>query len=289
MANEVTTAAGSAGELVPTIVSELIVDAAYAASVAREHCRIDSLTGRPGKTLDVPLWPKLAATALTEATDPGNTAINTTKITVTAAEVGLVIEISDLLEASDVVAGLGDFARQCGMAVAEKIDTDVTALFDGFTGNVSGTTGTDFTEAKLLDAIFKLEEDNAPRPYVGVLHPRQTHALRKELAASTGVIHAPGGQDEFATYVTQAGFFGTLFNVPLFATTTVKTINAAVDYNGAMLADRAAIEFLEKWNVRTEMWRDIKKRSTAIAINTAYGVSELVDNYGCALVSKVAL
>lgn len=287
MTSEVTTAAGSAGELVPVIVSDLIVDAAYAASVARVHCRIDSLEGRPGKSLDIPVWPKLAAAGVNEATDLTNTAINTTKVTATAAEVGLLITVTDLLAESDILAGLGDFARQCGMALAEKIDTDVTALFSGFSGTV-GVTATDLTEALWLDAIYKLEAANAPRPFVSIMHPRGTHALRKAIASSTGVIHS-GGPAYSANVVDQAGYFDTLFGVPIFATTTVPSINTNTDWASAMMSDRNAIDFLEKWGVRTETWRDISLRATEIAVTAAYGVIELVDGYGIEIIHKQAL
>jgi hypothetical protein len=289
MANEVTTAAGSAGELVPIIVSELIVDAAYAASVARPHCRIDSLQGKPGKVLDIPVWPKLTAAGVAEATDLSNTAINTTKVTVTAAEVGIMVTITDLLEESDVVNGLGDFTRQLAMAVAEKIDTDVTALFSGFSGTV-GTTATELTEASGLDAVFKLENANAPRPFVSIMHVRQTHGLRKALAATTGTQHFPGSPAFGGmNYVDMAGYFDTLFGIPIFGSTTPPTINAGVDYAGSMQSDRGAIEFLEKWGVRTEMWRDISLRATEVVVTACYGVIELVDLYGVQVISKVAV
>src|SRR3972149_3902814 len=98
MANEVTGAAGSAGELIAAeIVSRLVIDAAYAEAVMPSLVRVADITGDSTLSVEFPRWPLLSASDLTEATDMSNAAVNTASTLVTADEAGIMITVTDLL------------------------------------------------------------------------------------------------------------------------------------------------------------------------------------------------
>src|SRR3990172_3949551 len=128
MANEVTTAAGSAGELVAAeIVSRLVIDAAYAEATMPPLVRVADISGESTLVVEFPKWPLLQASDLTEATDMSNTAVNTTSASITADEAGIMITVTDMLLSSSVLGGLEPYAMELGKALANKIDSDLLA------------------------------------------------------------------------------------------------------------------------------------------------------------------
>lgn len=230
MANEVTTAAGSAGELVAAeIVSRLVIDAAYAEAVMPPLVRVADISGESTLSVEFPKWPLLMAADLTEATDMSNTAVNTTSTLVTADEAGILITVSDMLLNGAGLGGLEPFAEELGKALASKIDADLLSSAASFAASV-GTSGEDMDEAQFLSAIYKLELGNAKGPFVAVLHPYQVGNLRTAIAASTGAVW--GGPSAPAVEV---GSLGTLYGVDIVQSTNCASINADADRLGVMM------------------------------------------------------
>ena len=167
MANEVTTQAGSAGELVAAeIVSRLIIDAAYSEAVLPPLIRMADISNASTLSVEFPKWPLLSATDLTEGTDASNSAVNTTSTSVAADEAGIMITVTDMLLDGSGMGGLEPYAMELGKALANKIDTDIMAEVADFTNSV-GSTGVNMTEADFLEAIYMLESGNAVGPFCG--------------------------------------------------------------------------------------------------------------------------
>ncbi|MBI5560561.1 MAG: hypothetical protein HY883_04745 [Deltaproteobacteria bacterium] len=268
MANEVTTLAGSAGELVAAeIVSRLVIDAAYAESVMPPLVRVADISGASTLTVDFPKWPLLSASDLTEGSDASNTAVNTTSLSVAADEAGIMITVTDMLLNSDALGGLEPYARELGKALANKIDTDLLAEVADFTNSV-GTSGADMTEANFLEAIYKLESANAVGPFAAVLHPAQVHDLRTALAATTGAIwggpSAPAGD---------LGAFANLYGVDIFKSTNCASVNANADRMGVMMpmGNQSGLAYVLKTGAKTEFQRDASLRATEIVVTATYG------------------
>ena len=281
MANEVTTDSGSAGELVPAIVEREVIQEARAAVVIAPRVRQRSLVGVPGVSVDFPVWPTLSAAAVSEGSDLANTAVNTTKVTLTASEVGVMILVKDLLAESDVLAELSEnseYAQLLGRALAAKLDTDLAALFAGLNGGTPvGTSGSDLTVDIFLEALFTLENNNARPPYHCVLHPVQYGDLRSSIKGATGMSFG-------AAEMIQTGQVGTLFGVEVAQTSVCPTANSAADRVGSMFSSDA-IGLLTKRPPRIELQRDASARGTELVATVAYGVGELVDTAGVALIT----
>lgn len=268
MANEVTTAAGSAGELVAAeIVSRLVIDAAYAQSVMPPLVRVADISGESTLTVDFPKWPLLSASDLTEGSDASNTAVNTTATSVTADEAGIMITVTDMLLNSAAMGGLEPYAAELGKALANKIDTDLLAEVADFTNSV-GATGVNITEANFLEAIYKLESANAIGPFVCVLHPIQVHDLRTALATTTGAVwggpSAPAGD---------LGAFASLYGVDVFKSTNCASVNVGADRQGVMMpmGNQAGLAYVLKTGAKTEFQRDASLRATEIVVTAIYG------------------
>jgi len=268
MANEVTSAALSAGELIAAeIVSRLVIDAAYAESVMPPLVRLADISGDSTLTVDFPKWPQLSAADLTEATDMSNTAVNTTSTSITADEAGIMITVTDMLLNSSVLGGLEPYAAELGKSLAGKIDADLLFAVSSFTNTV-GTTGVPITETNFLEALYTLELGNAAGPFVAVLHPKQVHDLRLGLAATTGAVwggaSAPAGD---------IGAMASLYGVDIFQSTNCASVNVNVDRQGVMMpmGNQSGLAFVLKTGAKTELQRDASLRATEVVVTAVYG------------------
>lgn len=281
MADETTVS--TAGELVAAeIVSRLIISAAYENAIMPSLVRVADISGENTNTMEFPKWPLLSAGDLTEATDAANTAITTTSVSVTADEAGIMITVTDvLLNGSQTDLGL--YAEQLGLALANKIDTDLLAEVADFSSSV-GTTTSDLTEAQFLEAIYTLDNGNAIGPYNCVLHPIQVSDLRTALAATTGTIwggpSAPAGD---------IGAMSSLYGIDVFQSTNCASVNTNADRQGVMMpsGNQSGLAFVMKVGARTEFQRDASLRATEIVVTAMYGDEcvNVATNGGVAIIS----
>jgi len=238
-----------------------------------------------GVTWNQSQFPAITAVSVTEASDLAAVARTTTEASGTIAEVGVNTEVTMLgLEASRIQSQLFAWADQSAAAIATKIDGDLCALFSALNSATAvGTSGTDVTVANFLEAVYTLDNGNAPGQKVCVLHPRQVIDLFNAMSSSTGTPFAslqelvregrlPGG-------LPAAGFVGQVFGVPIYQTTEVDTDGSALNRIGAMFV-KDAMAFVQLRPVTVKYQEDISKRSTEVVVTTAYGVGELVDGYG---------
>jgi len=275
-----------ASEFIPGLGSSLgvltreIVKEARAAVVIAPLISHWSLEGKEGKSISVPKWPTISASAVSEATDLANTAINPTQVTLTASEVGLMATITDLLTKSDIIeelTGNDQYSKLLGRAIGTKIDVDIATLFTALNGGSAvGTSGTDITINDFLQAIYTLDNAEARGQYQCVLHPVQYHHLRKALQVATGIVY--GGKEEF----TLNGQIGRFFGVNVFQTTNVQAGGTSIDKAGAMFV-KEALGMLTKWSARTELERNASLRATEVVETTAYAVGEIVDTFGVSI------
>ncbi|MBI5492011.1 MAG: hypothetical protein HY893_03665 [Deltaproteobacteria bacterium] len=268
MANEVTTAAGSAGELIAAeIVSRLIIDAAYAEAVMPPLVRVADISGDSTLTVEFPKWPLLSASDLTEATDMSNTAVNTTSTLITADEAGIMITVTDMLLNGSGLGGLEPYAAELGKALAAKIDADLLSSASALTNSV-GTSGQALTEANFLSAIYALELGNARGPFVAVLHPYQVSNLRSAIASSTGAVW--GGP---STPAADVGSLGTLYGVDIIQSTNCASVNVNADRQGVMMpmGNQSGLAYVLKTGAKTEFQRDASLRATELVVTAVYG------------------
>ena len=132
MANESTSSTLS--ELYTEIVAEALFVASER-SIMRPLVRNYAVTGG-GKSVEVPIYSAVSASAVSEASDLSNTAIDPTSKTITCSEHGIMTTLTDLARNSAPRNVAGDIGRLFGEAIAKKIDKDLTALFGSFSTTV---------------------------------------------------------------------------------------------------------------------------------------------------------
>jgi hypothetical protein len=225
-----------------------------------------------GKTIQVPKYPAVSAAALTEGSDMSSTAVSTSSVSITVAEVGAQVVLTDLaaMGAGNPAAELGTVL---GNSIATKIDKDIIALFDGLSTSLGATT-TELTAAYLFQAAATLRANKAPGRLVGVFHPYQTYALKANL---TNTFANPNGGD-LQNEAMRNGYVGTIAGIDIYESANI-TVDGSGDAKGAVFAPEAfAIAMKRDFNIETQ--RDASLRAWELNATAVYGVGELDDSYG---------
>ena len=285
MADELKTGSAASGEALYANIVQSALFTLNEQSIIRPLVRTYDMTGTPGLTAQVPVYPTVSAAGVADGTDLSNTAFATTKKEITASEVGVMVTLTDLLEEAsndDTAAAVG---RQLGAAMAEKVDTDLAALFTGFSNSV-GAVETEITVDDMFKAAATLRNNKAPGPYVAVLHPYQAFQLKKLLAGNG---NTPMNNHDLANEALRTGYVGQIAGIQIFESTVITGPDSAGDgfIGAAMSAD--ALGYMVKRSMRIETQRDASLRATEIVGSMAYGTSELIDAYGVKIIADAAL
>ena len=272
MANE-TTLSTLDDLIVPMIAEALFV--ASEASIMRPLVRNYALPKNSGKVIQVPIYPVVAAAAVAEATDLANTAISTSKADLTVAEVGVMTTVTDMAvntSESDVVKDLG---KLFGEGIARKMDADLMALFDGFSGAV-GAADAAITVAKIFEAVSKLKQSGVPSNDMAcVLHPAVAYDLKANM---TNTFANPNPTD-VANEALRTGFVGQLAGVNVYESSNMTNTGTGGDFKGGLFhKDALGLAMLQ--DIKIETQRDASIRGTEIVATAVYGVGELHDSYG---------
>lgn len=276
MANESTTS--TLNDLLPSIVAEALFVASEA-SIMRNLVRNYTIPMGSGKTITVPRYPQVSAAALTEGTDMSNTAVSTDGAVLTVSEVGVMTVVTDLARMASASNVIADVGRLFGEAIARKIDTDLTALFDGFSTNALGDGTTAITAAAIFQAVAKLRSAGVPpTDLFCVLHPAIAYDLKANMTNTFANPNAGILQNEAMA----TGYVGTLAGVPIFETSNMANTGTTGDYKGGLFhRDALGLAFLQ--DIKIETQRDASLRGDELVATAVYGVGELYDGYGVEL------
>lgn len=259
---------------------------AYEQSIARQLVTTFDFPANSGKVLQVPVYAAVSAAALTEGTAPSAADTNTTSVDITMAEIGTYFQITDLLRDSAQRNVVGDLGTQAGRAIAEKMDTDVFALFNSFSASV-GTQDSAITVDHVFDAVATLRAAKVTGPLYGVVGPRQALQLKKALYNAGGTV-ATG--NNFGSAVLERGFIGVLAGVSLFESSLVKSdldTDADTELNmvGAIFAP-SAIGHAMRGGINMETQRQAAARATDVMMTAVTGQNILINGHGVKLVGS---
>ena len=279
MADETTSSTIS--ELYTEIVAEAMFTASEQ-SIMKGLVRNYTIAGG-GKSVEVPIYPTVSASAVSEASDLSNTAINPSSVTITASEVGIMTTLTDLARNSASRNVAQDIGRVFGEAIARKIDLDLTALFDGVSTAVGGASAV-LSADTVAQAHANLRNSSVPMNDLAlVIHPMVAHDLKR------GMTNTYAGLDtDISNEALRSGFIGTLFGVPVFETANMANTGTAGDYKGAMF-HRDALGLAMMQDLKIEVQRDASLRADEIVATAVYGVGELQDSYGIEIVADSSI
>jgi len=268
-------------DLFANIIQEAIFTAQQR-SLVRNFVSIYDISSQSGKTVQVPIYPEVAAAALTEGTDLSSTAVSTSSKTITVAEVGVQAVLTDL--AAQAAAGdvAGNLGRVLGEAVAKKMDQDLIGLFTGFSQGF-GSAGAELTVADFFKAAATLSTNGASGVISAVIHPHQAYALKANM---TNTFVNPNGGD-LQNEAMRSGYVGQLAGINIYESSNI-AIDASDDAIGAVFVP-SALGLAVCWDVKIEPQRDASIRGFELNATACYGVGELVDLNGVKLTSDAAL
>ena len=276
MANETTSSTIS--ELYTEIVQEALF-VAQEQSIMRGLVRNYTIAGG-GKSVEVPIYGTVSAAAVSEASDLSNTAVNPTSKTITASEVGIMTTLTDLARNSASRNVGADIGRLFGEAIAKKIDTDLTALFDGFSTSIGGA-GTELTIDNIFKAVATLRQANVPAPYFGVFNPKVIYNVKKSLTNTFVNPNAGDLQNE----AMRTGFIGEIAGVRIFESSNVDGTTDTDNCKGAVFS-QDALGLAMMQDLKIESQRDASLRADEIVATAVYGVGELHDTYGVEMLNE---
>ena len=269
------------------LFANLVVEAqmaAYENSVARQITTVFDAPVNAGKVLQVPLWDAVTASSLTEGTAASAANTNTNQATITLAEIGVYHQITDMLRDSaysDVAAQIGAAA---GLSIAEKIDTDVFALFSNFSSDVGPGAGAELTVDHILKAAATLRSRKLTGPFYCVLNPLQAYNVKKQLTA-TGSSNIPA-LSTVGNNVLSAGYIGAVAGVQVYE-------SALVGISGgnavAGVFHPMAIGHAMRGTLTYEATRQAQNRATDLMITAVTGQAVLRSTYGVALTADATL
>jgi N4-gp56 family major capsid protein len=234
-----------------------------------------------GKTIQVPKYPAVTAADLTEGTDMSSSTVSTSSVTITVGEVGAQVVLTDV-----AAMGAGNPAEELGTvlgnSIATKIDTDLIALFDGFSTALGGA-GTEITVADIFKAAATLRNNKAQGDIFAVVHPFQAYQLKANL---TNTFANPNGGDAQNTAMINS-YVGTIAGVDIYESSNI-TVDGSDDAKGAVFS-REALAIAMKRDFQIETQRDASLRAFELNATAVYGVGELDDTYGVEMLFDSAL
>jgi len=274
MANE------STSSTLSELYTEIVAEAQFVASeksIMRNLVKNYAISGG-GKAVEVPVYAQVSASAVSEATDLSNTAINPSSVTITASEVGVMTTLTDLARNSAPRNVAGDIGRLFGEALARKQDADLTALFDGFSTALGDGTGA-ISTAVIFNALSTLRANSLDADMCSVvLHPKIAYDLKANM---TNTFANANGND-LSNEALRSGFVGRLAGMNVFESSNIADTGTAGDYKGgAFHRDALAIAMMQ--DVKIETQRDASLRADEIVATSVYGVGEIHDTYGVEL------
>ena len=269
MANETTSSTIS--ELYTEIVAEALFVASEQ-SIMRGLVRNYSIAGG-GKSVEVPIYATVSAGAVNEASDLSNTAVNPSSVTITASEVGIMTTLTDLARNSASRNVAADIGRLFGEAIATKIDTDLAALFTGFSTEKGPGAGAEITVQDLFECAAELKTNKAPGPYFGVFHPKQIFNVKKSLT-NTFV----GRDTELSNEAMRTGFVGNVAGIQIFESSNIAVDGSDDSVGGVFSQDALGLAMMQDLKIETQ--RDASLRADEIVATAVFGVGELHDSYG---------
>ena len=270
----------------PTIIEEARFWGEHKAVMAGLSWKIKKELHK-GSTVKLPYFGYVSAGALTEGVDMASpTTMADYNTTITPAEVGCQILITDKLERDnqeDIVRAAG---RILGDAMERKRDTDLWGqLDDGVVtlgGNTTMTMGILAAARAQLAGVPIANAGPAPTPYVAVQHPYVwldlVDILTPVLYTTTNVSGV--GTAGLADNILREYTIGRLFGMPCVEDGN-GTILSGPQCNGAVFAAGTGgglvLVTADEWDIRPE--RDESLRATELNIVGEYGVGEYIADW----------
>jgi len=236
--------------------------------------------GKGEKQVTVPKVGQMSMSDLVDGQDiVDEEEIGMTTVDLTASEVGAKVIITDKLLKQSAVNVMSIIGRQLGDGMARKKDTDVHALYSGFSTSL-GAANTTMSLANTAGAIAYAKANKFGSQVYIIQHPNAVFDIANTAVTASSTYPVPKGWSEDLLGEFFSGL-RPLNGVAIFEDGNL-TIDSSDDVVGA-IADKSALCVLNSVTTKTERQRDASLRATEIVMTSDYGVFELDDSRGASL------
>lgn len=258
--------------------------------VAREQTLMAELVtvrGGSGYTQRVvPIREQATATTIADGTSYTPERFDkTSKATLTPGEVMASHDITRQTLLTDDPGDIAaDSAMELGMAVAEKVDTDLLGLFSGLSTGV-GAVATSLSLAKLGAAVALLTGAKARGQYYGVLHPYQWHDIWIELGQPAATFSFLG---EAANEAMRQYAVSQLVNAMWFTSANISIDGNDDAIGGVFNREAFMLDVREDYELWTEDRLDTNDRKIVLSGHMGYAYGEIRDEFGVKITSDAS-
>lgn len=282
MANVI--ALSSADSQLLTNVLQEAIFTAQEKSIAGGIYTVYDMTGTPGLTAQIPVYPTVTASTPGQTADLESAAMTVTQVDISASEIGARVDVTDLLAESSARNMASDVGVMLGNALAEKIDSEAFSIITE--ANIAQDVGDNeaaVTPENILQAVYTLRGQNAPTDadgdYMCVLTPNQAFNVAKVLTENGFSSSSGGALSNVGNSLLQSSaYIGRLYNVKIFQSTALPADSVPADANGFVASPQAFGHVLKR-PIRVETQRDASARTTEYVATTARGNAVLKANY----------
>lgn len=228
-------------EIVEMAIKDYLIDL----PVINPLCQYRSIAGQGSKAMSFPTWTKDVGADITEGTAMTNNDLDTSEVSVTVAQVGILREVTDFVADTAKIGAQALFnavLRDGTLLVTEMLEDDLAALFASATGATIGTSGVDLSLANWAEAVAKARTLKLRGNLAAVLDDQQALDLMTAVMATTGAVFGGGNIDQSVLNAGTDGYIGSLMNVPIWVTNLTDTANGAADVVGSMFVTGSSNE-----------------------------------------------
>lgn len=245
--------------------------------------RYDSLVAERGDTIHIPNLSNLAANDKSASTQVTLQTITESETTINInkhKETSFLVE--DIVKVQSNYDLLAEYTSKAGYAISEAVDSDLLALYSGFTNTDVGTYGSDVTNAVILSAIEALDLANAPlEDRAFVFHPTQKTAIAQidqfVRADYLGNYQSP---KPAAAGPKSSSLWGELWGIPAYYTNQVPVTAGTPSQKHNILFHKEAIALAMQQKPRVQSEYILEYLGTLVVVDVIYGVKNLRGNFG---------
>lgn len=282
MANFTTTTSAS---FIPEVWSaSTIVATENALVVAPKVKRFDAESAEFGDVIHVPNISNFDSARDKSA----NTNVTLDTITETSVDISIdqhkyvAFAIEDKLAKQSKYDLTSEYTERAGYQIAKAVDSDLLALYTGFTNTDVGSYESDITDASVLSAIQQLELQDVPmEDRCFIIHAGQMTAL---LGIDKFVKADYLGQYDLPTRVQEGpssrSMFGTLYGIPVYYTNNVAVTTGTTNYVHNVLIHKEAWALAMQMAPRVQMEYDLDMLADKVVTDIIYGVKTLRGEFG---------
>jgi hypothetical protein len=286
-----------ASAIATNAIDRLVLDFARQHTFLPKLCWGVDITGENTLTHIFPQFGSITAASTTEGNDLVPAVLDANQAgSLTVGEVAVLVELTKLgAVASGGRVNIDVVARQCGLAVADKLELDIGATFSSISAT-EGTTNTpmsldDFelslTTLRIANTPVENPENNAPKQGIYcVLSEAQLSNMTQALTKANYFFIAPteSGILNDAGKV-PAQLRGYYKGIPFFGSNKLGTANAGVDAIGAMFGP-TALGLVTLGGPQTLTLERPRGRSDDLVVMQWYGAGIVVNSYAVKIVNR---